>query len=241
MSWKQFFTSSIGKKFIMALTGISLILFLIVHVGINATVFANDNGVIFNKVAAFMGGTLVPRILEIGLFIGILLHIIQGFVLVAENNKRRGIGYAKDYGNRGSKWYSRSMGLLGTIIFLFLIMHIAHFWVPSRITGLEPVFIDMATGTVVGAAGSNVRELHNLYAEMLHVFQGNLLVVILYVLGCIALAYHLMHGFQSAFRTFGVRNQKYLSMLTCFGIGFSIVVCAAFAIMPVAMYLGWVN
>ncbi|MCM5527011.1 succinate dehydrogenase [Parasegetibacter sp. NRK P23] len=229
MNWKQFFTSSVGKKFIMSLTGISLILFLVVHVGLNATIFANDNGEMFNKAAHFMGSTIVTRTLEIGLFLGILLHIIQGLVVTAENNSRRGKGYAVTYGNRGSKWYSRSMGLLGTLVLLFLIMHIAQFWVPSRITGL---------GEIAYADG---KVLHNLYGEMLVVFQESLLVVVLYVLACISLAFHLMHGFHSAFRTLGVHNKKYLGMLEATGLWFSIIVCAGFASMPVAMYLGWVK
>lgn len=235
MKWSAFFTSSVGKKLVMAITGISLILFLIVHVGINSCIWANDGGEMFNKAAHFMGGTVVIRILEIGLFVGFIIHIIQGYVLTAQNNRRRPVKYAVNYGNRGSKWYSRSMGLLGTLLLLFLIMHVSHFWIPSRFGGslgvhpLEPVtYMDG-------------REIHNLYAEMLKVFQDNPLVVILYVLGCISLAYHLMHGFQSAFRTLGVHNKRYVAMLTNTGYVFSIVVSIAFAMMPIGMYFHWVS
>jgi len=235
MKWSVFFTSSVGKKLVMAITGISLILFLIVHVGINSCIWANDGGEMFNKAAHFMGGMIVIRILEIGLFVGFIIHIIQGYVLTAQNNRRRPVKYAVNYGNRGSKWYSRSMGLLGTLLLLFLIMHISHFWIPSRFGGslgvqpLEPVtYMDG-------------KEIHNLYAEMLKVFQDNLLVVILYVLGCISLAYHLMHGFQSSFRTLGVHNKRYISLLKGTGYVFSIVVSIAFAMMPIGMYLRWVS
>jgi succinate dehydrogenase / fumarate reductase cytochrome b subunit len=76
---------------------------------------------------------------------------------------------------------------------------------------------------------------------MLTVFQGNLLVVSLYVLGCISLFWHLLHGFKSAFRTLGVTNPRYLSLIEATGAGFSLIVSAAFALMPVSMYLGWVN
>ena len=118
MTWKQMFTSSIGKKFVMALTGIFLISFLIVHVGLNATIWANDNGQMFNTGANFMGSMLVIRIMEIGLFAGIILHLVQGFVLTLENQKKRKLRYAVDYGNAGSKWYSRSMGLFGTLLLI---------------------------------------------------------------------------------------------------------------------------
>ena len=113
MTWKQAFTSSIGKKIVMALTGIFLISFLIVHVGINACIFADlfnpsDDGAMFNKAAHFMGSTVVIRILEVGLFLGFFLHIIQGLMLEAANRGRRKQGYQVNLGSRGSKWYSRS-------------------------------------------------------------------------------------------------------------------------------------
>ena len=136
MNWSAFFTSSVGKKFVMALTGLFLISFLIIHVGLNSCIFADlfddsDNGDMFNRAAHFMGASLVIRALEIVLFAGFILHIIQGYVLEKRNLSRRGTGYKINLGNKGSKWYSRTMGLLGTLILFFLIMHISHFWIPS--------------------------------------------------------------------------------------------------------------
>lgn len=229
MTWKQMFTSSVGKKLVMGFTGIFLILFLIVHVGLNACIWAMDNGLMFNKAAHFMGANIVPRILEIGLFAGIILHIVQGYSLELQNRKARSVKYAVDYGNSGSKWYSRSMALLGTLLLLFLIMHIAHFWVPSRITGLNEFEYN---GVIY----------HDLFNEMKVVFtdeQWGLPIVILYVVGCISLAYHLAHGFQSAFKTIGVTNKRYHLMLSSLGYGFSIVVSLAFAMMPISFYLNW--
>jgi succinate dehydrogenase / fumarate reductase cytochrome b subunit len=227
MSWKQIFTSSVGKKIVMAITGISLILFLVVHVVVNACMWANDNGEVFNKAAHFLGETLVPRVLEIGLFLFIILHIIQGYVLEASNMSKRGTSYAINYGNRGSKWYSRSMGLLGTLIFLFLIVHIYDFWIPSRFGGLDPITY-------------NDKEYHNLYGRMISAFQNPYLVV-LYVLGCISLGYHLAHGFQSSFRTLGVHNKRYAAMLTNIGYAFAVIVSLAFAMMPISIYFRWIT
>ncbi|HLY70159.1 MAG TPA: succinate dehydrogenase cytochrome b subunit [Puia sp.] len=235
MKWSEFFTSSVGKKFVMGLTGLFLISFLVVHVGVNACIWANDGGEMFNKAAHFMGSAIVIRILEVGLFVGIIIHIIQGLVLEFQNRKKRGIAYNIHLGNKGSKWYSRSMGLLGTLILLFLIMHLYHFWVPSRFGGmaniqeLQPVSYD------------NEKEIHNLYAEILSVFQNNLAVVILYVAGCFSLSWHLVHGFQSAFRSIGLYNNRYLKMANSVGIVFSVVVPLAFALMPLSVYLGWIS
>lgn len=218
------FTSSVGKKLIMGFTGLFLILFLIVHVSLNAFIWANDGGVMFNQGAHFMGSTVVPRILEIGLFLGIILHIVQGYMLESQNRKARGkVKYAVSYGNKGSKWYSRSMALLGTIILLFLIVHISHFWLPNR----------SHQGFLLG-------EEINLYQTMKEVF-SNIWVVLVYVLSCISLGYHLAHGFQSAFRTLGVHNKKYNTMLTSIGYCFSIVISLAFALMPISFYLGWIQ
>jgi succinate dehydrogenase / fumarate reductase cytochrome b subunit len=80
----------------------------------------------------------------------------------------------------------------------------------------------------------------NLYERMKMTFQTEW-IVIAYVLGCISLAWHLLHGFQSAFRTLGVSNKRYLALLNAAGIGYSIIVPLAFAIMPVSFYLGWME
>jgi succinate dehydrogenase cytochrome b subunit len=234
MKWSEFFTSSVGKKYVMAATGLFLISFLVIHVGLNACIWANDNGEMFNKAAHFMGTMVVIRILEIGLFAGILLHTIQGLVYEYQNRTKRNVGYAVPLGNKASKWYSRSMGLLGTLILLFLIMHVYHFWIPSRFGGMGSVH-ELET------VSYNGREYHNLYAEMLSVFQGNMPIVILYVAGCISLAYHLAHGFLSAFKTIGVHNRRYLVMLRNIGLGFSVIVSAAFAMMPLSMYFHWIS
>ena len=222
----------------MALTGIFLITFLIIHVGLNSTIFydlplfdANDNGSMFNRAAHFMGASMVIRILEIGLFAGFILHIVQGYAVEAKNRSRRKQGYQIDLGNRGSKWYSRSMAILGSLILIFLVVHISHFWVPARIThNMEQVSYP-ARGVV---------EIHNSYLKMYEVFQ-NPLVVILYLVGVLALTYHLFHGFHSAFRSLGVHNRKYLSMLETLGYWFTIIVCVLFALMPISMYFDWVS
>lgn len=235
MTFKQMFTSSIGKKLVMGLTGLFLISFLIVHVSINATIFADlfnpdDNGEMFNKAAHFMGSTVLIRILEVGLMAGIVLHIIQGYMLMVQNKQKRSVGYDVPMGNAGSKWYSRSMGLLGTLLLLFFILHFSHFWVPARFTHAG---LDMPVNY-------NGVDMHNMFGLMQVTF-SELWIVIAYIIGCISLFWHLMHGFQSAFRTVGVSNNRYLSLLNNIGVGFSLIVSLLFASMPIAMYLGWIG
>jgi len=236
MNWSQLFTSTIGKKIVVAVTGLFLVSFLVVHVGINSCVFkdlfvSDDNGDMFNRAADFMARTVVVRIMEYVLFIGFFIHIIQGLVVEFQNRTKRKIGYEVDLGNRGSKWYSRSMGLLGSILLIFLIIHWSHFWVPSRFThaGMEEPLLM-----------SNGRVSHDMFHLMKETFT-HWWVVILYVVGCISLAWHLMHGFQSAFRTLGLHNKKYLNMVNAFGVGFSIIVPLLFALMPLSFKFGWIG
>lgn len=214
----------------MALSGLFLIAFLLVHVSINACIWANDGGYMFNKAAHWLGSNVVPRVLEIGLFVFFLIHIIQGIVLEIQNRGKRGKGYAVNLGNRGSRWYSRAMGILGSLILIFLVVHLIDFWVPSRFGGLEEVVYD----------GDNT-VYHNLYGEMQYKFTTFPAIPIIYILGVIALFWHLVHGFQSAFRTFGLTNHKYIKLIQVVGFLFSVVVCLAFIMMPITFMAGWIQ
>jgi succinate dehydrogenase / fumarate reductase cytochrome b subunit len=129
------------------------------------------------------------------------------------------------------------MGLLGTLLLLFLILHINDFWIHSRLGNVASI---QPLSEVVYSNNPN-KPYHNLYALMIEKFSGNLLLVIVYVVGCISLAYHLMHGFQSSFRTLGVYNKRYTKSITAIGYGFAIIISIVFALMPISIYLGWVH
>jgi succinate dehydrogenase / fumarate reductase, cytochrome b subunit len=214
------FSSSIGKKFIMGLTGLFLITFLIVHVGINSCIFFNDSGETFNAAAHFMATNPVIRIVEIGLFAGLILHIIQALILTLANRKARPVSYEQVNGAANSSWYSRSMGILGSLLLIFLVVHLSHFWVDTKIA----VFAGKA-------------DEHNTFMEMKEVF-SHAYVVLVYLIGVGSLLYHLLHGFQSAFQTMGLNHKKYTPAIKKVGIWFSVIVCALFAAMPVTMFLG---
>lgn len=222
-TWSSYFTSSVGKKFIMAFTGLFLILFLIVHATANSCIFLNDNGATFNTVAHFLSHNWIVRFLEIGLFVGILAHAVQGIMLTRQNNSKRPVKYAVNPGNATSTWYSRSMGLLGALIMIFLIIHLKHFWLETKI-----------------ALYANGDAEHNMYEEMKEIFQ-NIAVVIIYVISVIVLGFHLKHGFWSAFQTFGINSPKYNSLIKSVGLAYIIIICLAFISMPIAFYLQLLN
>lgn len=222
MANSAIFKTSIGKKFFMGITGLFLISFLIIHASINAMIWYNDGGATFSHWGHFMGTNPIIRTLEIGLVIGFLVHIVDGLLLWKANHEARPVKYKYNKPSANSKWYSRSMGILGTLILLFLIMHTAHFWIPNRANQF--------------AHGEELP----LYSMMLEIFQ-NPLIVVLYVLGCFSLFWHLLHGFKSAFQSLGLNHAKYNKAIEVTGIAFSVIVPLIFALMPITIYLGLVK
>ncbi len=118
MKWSELFTSSVGKKLVMGLTGLFLISFLVVHVGINACIWANDGGVMFNKAAHFMGSMIVIRIIEVGLFVGFFIHIIQGLVLEFQNRSKRGIAIPGKARQQRKQMVQPEHGIAGNYFFI---------------------------------------------------------------------------------------------------------------------------
>jgi succinate dehydrogenase / fumarate reductase, cytochrome b subunit len=222
MKWFfDLFSSSLGRKLLMALTGLFLISFLIIHCFINAMIFLNDQGVTFTHWGHFMGTNPIIRTLEIGLIIGFLAHIVQGLLLWRANHAARPVKYGVAKKPAGT-WYSRSMGLLGTLLLLFLILHTVHFWIPNR-----------ANQFIHG-------EELPLYQMMFEIF-SNPWIVLIYIVGCISLFWHLLHGFASAFQSLGLNHQKYNGIISFVGIAFSVIVPLIFSLMPIAIYFEWIN
>jgi succinate dehydrogenase / fumarate reductase cytochrome b subunit len=223
MTWKEYFTSSIGKKLVMSLTGLFLITFLIIHATLNGLIFLNDYGETFNTYAHFFSHNYFIRVIELGLFAGLILHSIQGLLLWKQNNSKRPIKYQVNPGNATSKWYSRSMGILGSLLLIFLTIHLSHFWIGTKAS----IYI-------------HPDQPHNLYEEMQNAFSKEW-VVIVYLAGVTALCWHLLHGFRSSFQTLGINSPKYNALIRNTGYVFSILICLIFSMMPLAFYFGWIQ
>ena len=211
----------------MALTGFFLITFLVVHATVNAMIFFNDGGVTFNGVAHFFGTNILIRTMEIVLFLGLIAHVVDGLMLWRQNRVARPVKYVMEKGSANRTWYSASMGILGSLILLFLIVHLWHFWVKSRITGLD-------------VYGLDAEKQENLFAVMVEIFQ-NPVVVLVYVLGCISLFWHLLHGFKSAFQSLGLNHKRYNPIASAVGTAFSIIVPLVFALMPITIFFGLIK
>lgn len=220
MSWlSDTLTSTIGRKLVMSLTGLFLISFLVVHLSGNFQLLAGDGGLAFNAYAKFMTTNPIVKTLSYGLYAGFLIHIIMSVILVYKNKKARPVGYEKVKGSANSSWSSRNMGILGFIILLFLVIHLRNFWYEMHWGGIA-----------TDEAGNK-----DLFAVVNAAF-SEWWYVVLYVVCMIGLAFHLSHGFSSAFQTLGLNHKKYTPFIKGLGIVYAILIPAAFASIPLIMF-----
>lgn len=224
MSWfTQALSSNIGKKLVMSLTGLFLITFLIVHVSGNLLLFKGDGGEAFNLYAQFMTTNPLIKTASYILYSGIILHVIYSLILSIKNKTARPVGYTKANPDQNSSWKSRNMGILGTIVLIFLVIHMRSFW-------YEMHYGDMPIQNYAGV------EVEDLYTVVQASF-GQWWYALLYVLAMIGLGFHLAHGFWSSFQTLGLNHKKYTPLIQKAGLAFAIIVPALFASMPVYFYL----
>ena len=225
MSWiTNFLKSSIGKKLVMSLTGLFLILFLLIHLIGNLQLLMPDEGKAFNIYADFMSGNPLIKVVSLGLYAGILLHAIQGILIAVENRKAKGRKYAVNTGDNGS-WASKSMALLGLLILFFLCVHMGDFWVKIRFTDA----LEMVSYPELD------HEVQNVYKRVNLAF-ANVWIVVIYMIGLLALALHLLHGFQSAFTTLGLQHKKYSPLIKMVGVAYSVLIPIGFALIPLYMF-----
>jgi succinate dehydrogenase / fumarate reductase cytochrome b subunit len=223
MSWvTKTLNSTIGRKWIMALTGLFLILFLTGHVTGNLQLFYNDGGESFNIYAKFMTSNLAVKTLSYLTYISVIGHVIYSIILTRRNQSARPIGYAVSAGDTNSTFSSRNMGILGTIILVFLAGHMYAFWYQMH-------WGDIPTVTYDGI------EYKDLYTVVLTAFQQWWLVL-WYVIAMVFLAFHLSHGFASAFQSMGWNHPKYSPAIRTVGLAYCIIVPVLFAAMPVYIY-----
>lgn len=224
MSWvTKTLNSTLGKKLLMALTGLFLILFLVVHLAGNLQLLLPDEGESFNIYAQTMANNPIIRIVSIGNFAFILIHVIWSVLLTRANKKARPVNYAVSKAGTNSTWASRNMGILGTVILLFLIIHLRGFWYEFK-------FGEIPTAVYDGVTYKNV---FLIIAEA----YSNIAYVAVYVVAMAFLAFHLSHGFASAFQTLGLNHVKYSPLIQKVGIGFAIIIPALFALIPIVMYI----
>jgi len=215
------FTSSIGKKLLMSLAGIFLLTFLLVHLGINLLIVIFDDPMVFNKAAHIMSTNILIKIFEIVLFGGILLHVIYALILQIQNWIARPKRYNKaNYSN--TSFFSKFMIHTALITLVFLVIHFMDFYIKAKFGHAAEVIVD---GVVY----------HDFASEMVDKFKM-LPFVIFYIAAFIFLGFHLVHGFQSAFKTLGMDHKKYTPVVQFLAIIYTAIIVGGFTFIPVYIY-----
>jgi len=252
-SFNQALTSTLGKKLIMSLTGLFLCTFLIVHLIGNLQLFKDDAGKAFNDYAYFMTHFPPIKVVSYLLYASIVLHALYALVLTLYNKKARPIAYASYAGNKNSAWNSRNMGVLGTVLLIFIVTHMSNFWwkyhkdqVPyieyrTDLNTLETQATEISAENFVDYQkytqdGVEITKARDLYKQVAYAFQNPLLVA-LYVLAMAALSFHLIHGFNSAFQSLGFDHKKYIPIIRFLAVWFfGIIIPIGFAAMPLYFF-----
>jgi len=221
MSWVgAFWRSSIGKKLVVAVTGVAMVLFLVAHMVGNLKVFKGPEAL--NHYAELL--RVVPELLpafRIGLLVMVGLHILATVQLTAQNRGARGVSYAA-HSKQRSTAASRTMIFGGIAIALYVVYHILHFTTRDVHQALVPY------------------DHHNVYANVVKSFQ-NPMIAGVYLLAQVALFFHLTHGIQSAFRTLGVSHPRYLELTTKGGHALAAIIVLGFMAVPLAVLAGIVK
>jgi succinate dehydrogenase / fumarate reductase cytochrome b subunit len=210
-------TSSIGRKLVMACTGLFLIVFLLEHLYGNLLLYFNDQGAAFDDYSHSAVHNIIIRIVEVFLFAAILIHVITAIQLTASNNKARSVKYNAPSASGGSSWFSRNMGITGSFVLFFIIGHLYQFFLPYRITSM-PEGLKLA--------------------DMVKDAFQNPVYAALYVAGVTFLAFHLSHALRSAIHTLGLNNKSYASFWEMASRGFAVFIWLGFSSFPVLFYFG---
>ncbi|PPZ90854.1 succinate dehydrogenase [Cloacibacterium normanense] len=208
--------STIGRKFLMALSAMFLLVFLLIHLSVNLlSIFSEDA---FNTASHFMGyNPLIQFVMQPVLVAGVIFHFVMGFVLEMKNKNARPVKYAVANNSGNSSWSSRNMIISGAVILAFLGLHMYDFWMH-----------EMNYKYVEALSINETR-----YWEELHAKFADLWRVIFYAVSFVLLGLHLSHGFQSSFQSIGARHPKYLKCVITLGTWYSVLIPLGFIVVAV--------
>ena len=224
------FTSSIGKKFWMALIGLFLCVFLVLHMSINLLLLLPDRS--YFDTGVYIMSTAPVKVMEIFLFGSIALHMLLGLLLQIQNWLARPVRYAKKYGSETS-FFSKYMIWTGGIIFIFFCIHFMDFlFYKYGWLGFEPASIG-----IKNVAETDTAANHNFYDIARYVFASKSYCLV-YVGFMALLSFHLIHAFQSAFQSIGWNHPTYTPIIKLVGYIYSVVIPAGFAVIPLYFFFG---
>ena len=219
--------SSIGKKLIMSISGIFLVLFLTFHLAMNVTAVFSEEA--YNMICALLGANWYAVAGTLVLAAGFLVHIIYSIVLTLQNRKARGNDrYAVNVRPKGVEWSSQNMFVLGLIVVCFIVLHFSQFW-------YKMMFAELMGHHEVELGGAMVSPQDG--AAFIRYYFSNIIVVVLYLVWYVALWFHMTHGFWSAIHTIGWNNNIWMNRWKVISDIFATVICLGFAFVTIVFYL----
>jgi len=222
---KGLFTSSVSRKNLMAITGLFISFFLVIHLIGNLILIIPDSyfpiefwaGVesahdMYNAYSHFLVHFWPVTIIAWVLYAFLLIHVIDAVLITLNNRKNQGDSYA--VADRStSTWYSRNMGILGTIVGVFIVLHMAQFWLKYKVLMIEDDLYDLVVAT----------------------FKIGWFVII-YEIGILAMGFHLVHGIESAHISLGLHNKRWRAIVKKLALIFSVILTVLYMIIPLVIY-----
>lgn len=218
--------SSIGRKLIMSITGACLILFLTFHVLMNAVAIVWPTA--YNTICQLLGANWYALVASMGLAALFVIHIIYALILTLQNRKARGNDRYNVGGNAPNvEWSSKNMLILGFVVVAFLVVHMIQFWAKMQL--VEALSHDPATWAIVNDAAANPA----MGTLFIHAAFSEVWTPIVYIIGFVALWFHMNHGFWSMFQTAGWNNDTWLPRLKKIALWWTSIVVGLFTIQAV--------
>lgn len=212
------------RKSIMALTGLFLCLFLIVHLSANCILILPESVArdLYNSYSTSLRESPLIKIVAYLLYLSIIAHAFYALLITIKNRKAKPNKYVVNHANENSTWTSQNMGLIGTIVLLFILVHLANFW--AR--------IKLGIGQEVGMDKMGNKDVY----EVTYSLFQNIYFVLFYTLVSIPLALHLYHGFKSAFKTLGFYHKKGLKIVAKISLIYAVIMGVGFGVIPLIVY-----
>lgn len=222
---KGLFKTSVGRKNLMAVTGLFIAFFLIMHLAGNLILIIPDSWFpiefwgnvanqhdMYNAYSHFLVSFWFIELVAWVLYLAITVHVIDALLITLRNRKARGDKYVvADHST--STWYSRNMGILGSVLLVFIVIHMGQFWLKYKVLGTEP----------------------DLYNLVVATFKQTW-VLVFYQISMVVLAFHLIHGVESAFKSLGLYPNSPMKVIKYFAMGFGILIAVLYAIIPLVIY-----
>lgn len=215
--------SSLGRKVVMSVTGLFLILFVTFHVLMNTVALISPNG--YNLICEFLGANWYALLGTAILAAGFIVHIIYAFWLTLQNRKARGNDrYAVTSRPKSVEWASQNMLVLGIVVVAFLVVHFAQFWAKMQFVEVAHQ-LGASTSEDLLFAADGMHHIENAFSQMW--------TLPVYVIGLVALWFHMTHGFWSSLQSLGASNGKWIPRLRTLGNWWATIVIALFIIQAV--------